>query len=338
MTQEPQLFNPECGNLLRKIADVVHSHRRFLVCGHIRPDGDCIGSQMALYYLLKQMGKDVRLYNAGPILDFFLFMPGIELLSDRLDPSFDPEVCFCLDCGAINRIAEGFSPPGFVINMDHHKSNDMYGDINYVDARATAVGEQVFHLAAILDESLSPEMGTSIYLALLSDSGSFRYANTTPLTFAVAARAVAAGANPSRIAEQFYDNRTRESVALKAQVFSRMRFSCGGALVWGEITQNMYQDAGGEMNEPDGLVSEMRGIRGVWTSILFHEIPEGGIRAGLRSRGKMDVSVIAAEMGGGGHVNASGCFVRGDYAALRDRLLEIAERHVSAFVAGVETK
>ncbi|HOE63284.1 MAG TPA: bifunctional oligoribonuclease/PAP phosphatase NrnA [Candidatus Sumerlaeota bacterium] len=322
------IYPAQFGDSIKKIGRIIRDHQRFLVCGHVRPDGDCVGSQMALYHLLTQMGKDVQLYNSGPIPPYFKFVKHIEKLRAFCDPAFEPEVCIYVDCGALDRANGNVKRCGVVINIDHHKSNEHFGDVNYVDWTATAVGEQLYHIISEMGEPISKDIAGCIYLSILADSGSFTFSNTSSMTFKVASRMVEAGADPAEIAQGLYEERSPQSVSLKAQVLSNMHFLCGGRIVWGEITQTMYRAAGGEEHEPDGLASEMRGMTGVEVSILIHEIPEGGLRAGFRSKGLFDVSRIAVELGGGGHVNASGCYVKGDYEAIKKNLLEISVRHM----------
>ncbi len=322
----PALYPAKFEEVIAEIGEIIRRHQRFLVCGHVRPDGDCIGSQLALYFLLTQMGKTVRLYNSGPILDYFSFIPAIKKIETTFDKSYKPEVSIFVDCGAEDRVTGNATPSGILVNIDHHKSNGHFGDINYIDPDATAVGEQLFHILMAMGEPISRDMATCMYLAILADSGSFRYSNTTSTTFAVASRLVEAGAEPEAIAQAFFENKTPQSVRLEAQVLANLRFECGGKFVWSEITQKMYKAAGGEKNEPEGLVGRMRAIRGVEVAILIHEMPEEGMRAGLRSRSAVDVSLIAAELSGGGHPNASGCYIKGDYVALKGKLLSTARR------------
>ena len=322
------IYPEQFGDSIKKIGGIIRDNQRFLVCGHVRPDGDCVGSQMTLYHLLTQMGKSVRLFNSGPIPPYFKFVKYIEKLENVCDPAFDPEVCIYVDCGAEDRVNGKIKRCGIVINIDHHKSNDVFGDINYIDPTATSVGEQLYHIISEMGEAITKEIAECIYLSILADSGSFSFSNTSSMTFTVASRMVEAGADPAAIAQGLYEERSPQSVSLKAQVLSNLHFLCGGRLVWGEITQAMYRAVGGEDHEPDGLASEMRGMTGIDAAVLIHEIPEGGLRAGFRSKGNFDVSKIAVELGGGGHVNASGCYIKGDYETIKKNLLDIAVRHV----------
>ncbi|MBN1900768.1 bifunctional oligoribonuclease/PAP phosphatase NrnA [Candidatus Sumerlaeota bacterium] len=321
------LYPRAFSKVIRKIGDILKSGRIFFVGGHVRPDGDCIGSLLAFYFLLKNMGKQARLYTAGPIPEYFRLFPGADKIETSFDKNYPSDVCIFVDCGSRDRVIEGERPPGIFVNIDHHKSNDEFADVNYVDPEATAVGEQIYHIITAMRETVTPDIASSIYLSLLSDTGGFRFSNTDNVTFSVAAEMVKHGADPARIAEMVFENRTPESITIKGKALSDLHYECEGRLVWSEILQDTYKQFG-EENEPESLVGELRGVSGVEISILFHEIQEGGMRAGLRSRGALDVSEIAFQMGGGGHANASGCYVKGNYAALRDRLVSFAVEYL----------
>lgn len=317
-----------------RVAAELLARDRFLICSHVRPDGDCVGSTLGLMFVLESLGKTVRAFNADPIPQNFQFLPGWERISNDPDDGFEPDVTVFVDCGGPDRVDKGFTPKGYVINIDHHATNDVFGDVNYIDVKATAVGEQIVSLVERMNVSLTPEMATNLYLAILSDTGGFRYPNTRMHTFEVAARLVDAGANPSRISQEFYETRSPESLWLQGQVLSNLHFECDGALCWSEIRWDMYEKVGGDENEPEGLVSDMRGVRGVEVSALIHEIPEGGLRVGIRSKGTVDVSLLARGLGGGGHHNASGAYIVGDYEELKKRVLGEAIRHVNESLKG----
>lgn len=315
--------------VIKKIIQVLKEKNDFAILGHVRPDGDCLGSQLALYMTLKEMGKNVRLFNAGPILEHYKFLPNIELIKDKWERASYPEVLIFIDCGEKNRVYENFEFSGFSINIDHHQKNHGFADLNYVDTEASAVGEQIFRIIQELKTPLTTEIASCLYLSLLADTGSFRFSNTSERVFKVAAALVEAGASPSKIAAAFYENLSVESIQLTAKVLTKLKIECDGKLVWSEITQDEYRQHGGEINEPEGLVSTMRSMRGVIVSVLIHELEEGGLRAGFRSKNCFDVSKIARKLGGGGHINASGCYIKGDYETLKKIVIETLKQEIS---------
>lgn len=312
-----------------RVAELIRSHQSFLIVGHVRPDGDCIGSQLALGLGLRALGKQVRVYTPGPLMRHLTFLPHAHMVETALDMSFEPEVTAYVDCGGRDRAGQDFEPRGRIINIDHHLSNDHFGDAAYVNTRATAAGEMVYDVLQHLGVELTADIASALYLAIMADSGSFKFSNTVTRTFEIVTELVRAGASPSWIASEFYDTQRPGTLWLKGQILSHLHYECEGRLCWAEITQEMYERAGGESCEPEGLVSELRSIEGVEVSVLIHELAEGGARAGIRSRGTWDVNMIATELGGGGHRNASGCFIRGNYPEVRDRILDVARRHLA---------
>ncbi|MCD6385942.1 bifunctional oligoribonuclease/PAP phosphatase NrnA [Candidatus Sumerlaeota bacterium] len=316
--------------VLHQICDVINSHQSFLICGHIRPDGDCLGSALGLYFSLRQLGKTVQVFIPGLIQKHYMFLPGIEVIRSSPDETFKQEVVIFVDCSSIDRVFEDdITPEGIIVNIDHHQTNKVYGNINYIDPSACAVGAQIFEIVHTLGLTFTPEISNNLFLAILADTGGFKYSNTTTSTFEIAAQLCRYGANPSWVAQEFYSNVTLETVQITAEVLKTLHFEFDGKLLWSEITQEIYQKYGGEQNEPESLVGELRRIKGVEVAILIHELSEGGLRASFRSRGAVDVSKIASELGGGGHPNASGCYIRGDYQALKQKLLDIARTHLS---------
>ncbi|MFH0793748.1 MAG: bifunctional oligoribonuclease/PAP phosphatase NrnA, partial [bacterium] len=216
-------------------------------------------------------------------------------------------------------------------NIDHHITNARFGKINYIDEEASAVGEQVYRLIRHMGGVITKDIATLLYMSVMADTGSFRYSNTKAQTFQVASELVEMGASPSAVAQTYFENQTAGAIKLMGKVLDSLHLEDGGSWVWSEISQADYKAAGGEQNEPEGLVSTMRGIRGVEVSALMHEVPEGGLRVGIRSKGNVDVSAIAKELGGGGHHNASGAYMRGNYEEQKRKVLEALERHMERF-------
>ncbi|MCX8037702.1 MAG: bifunctional oligoribonuclease/PAP phosphatase NrnA [Candidatus Sumerlaeia bacterium] len=319
--------------IIQKIRHVLHTHKAFLICGHEDLDGDCIGSELGLFHWLHRRGKTVAVVAGGPTIANYTFLPGYDQIQSRVPDGFSAEVTFCLDTGSAARILPGVRPQGLVINIDHHAGNTNFGAINWVDVDASAVGEMLFDLLSGADGPLDPETATCLYLAILTDSGCFRYSKTSARTFEAAAALVRAGANAHDIAEQYYENVHPNAVRMTGEVFSNLHFECDGRLVWGEISLDMYERLGGPECQPEQLASQMRGIRGVEVAVLFHQMGNGAGRASFRSRGRVDASVLAKELGGGGHRSAAGCRFSGDYAVHRERVLEAVRRHIHALEA-----
>jgi phosphoesterase RecJ-like protein len=306
------------------------STRRVLLCGHVRPDGDCIGSMVALYDWLTRLGKETRLFFRNLQMENLLEMLPKGAAPGPVFPSeFEADATVCVDVAEPERITDGFLglARGVVVNIDHHISNSNYGDLNWVKPHAAATGELVVDLIDAND-GWTPEIANALFIALATDTGSFRYGNTTASALRAAARLVERGACPAACAALVWGNRHPNEVRLTAWVLNALRFELGGRFVWAEITQKTYREHGGEANDPESLSGEMRSIRGVEVAALIRETPEGEARASLRSSGKIDVSRIAARLGGGGHRAAAGVHAHGNFADGREAILETLRKGI----------
>lgn len=316
-----------------RVAGVLTGHDYILIVSHRRPDGDCLGSSLALLAGLESFGKTVSAYNPSVIPRGMQFLPGIEKIQPHL-PAWTPNVTVFLDCGGVDRVEDDFAPAGLVINIDHHASNDRFGDVHYIDTGATAVGEQVFHVLQELGAVLTPQIATALYVAIATDSGGFRYANTSEQTFQVAGALVRAGADPAKISVELFESQSPEEVLLRTRCLSRHKLECGGKLCWSELRNEDYADANGRENEPEGLSSELRGILGVELAILLHEMEDGACRASFRAKSHANCAELASQFGGGGHQAAAGCTVNeADYETNRDRIVAASREYLETLLA-----
>lgn len=314
-------------SIIDEIRTVLNEHRSFLIAGHEDSDGDCLGSQLALFHWLKDKGKQVAVVSAGPTIDNYAFLPGFEEIRPPGPRGLDVEVTVCLDTASAERVLPGVRLEGLVINIDHHGGNTNFGALNWVDPDAAAVGEMLFTLLERDRATLTRAIAECLYIGILTDTGAFRFSKTSARTFQIAAALARAGADPHALANAYYDNVHPDTVRMTGEVLNNLRFELGGRLVWSEITRAMYERLGGVERQPEQLASQMRSIRGVEVAVLFHEM-DGSGRASLRSHGRIDVSAAAHELGGGGHPSAAGCRFEGDYPNGRDRVLEVVRRHV----------
>jgi len=310
----------EIGALLRD-----SSNQRFLICGHVRPDGDCMGSVTAMGRYLAGLGKDVRFFFRGPVQENLLgLLPDEKAPSSDFPEDFEADVTVCVDSADTDRIVEGFleKARGTIVNIDHHVSNTLYGDLNWVDAKAAAAGEMLCHFFDADPMEWTPEIASALYFAIQTDTGGFRYRNTTAATFQAAARLVEKGADPAALAEIAYGGKKLGVVRITAEVLSNLHFELDGRMVWAEITQDLFGRNGGEENDPENLSGDLRGIEGVEVAVLLREKSDGTTRASFRSDGKVDVGTIAGLLGGGGHRAASGLDLNEEYEAAKPRIIE----------------
>lgn len=294
---------------MEEVASLIREADDILIVSHLRPDGDCLGSTMGLYHALVQLGKRVAAYNVGPLGDKWDFVPGIEAIIDTM-PAWTPKWTVFVDCGAIYRVSDDFSPVGKTINIDHHLTNSVFADYNHIDPEACAVGEQIYNLSLLLGVTVTPEIASSLFLSILTDTGGFRYPNTSAAALRLAGDLVDAGADPGAISQSVFESRSKGEFLLTGRVFAKLKFEEDDALVWGEIRWADIMEAGGPDSEPDGLSSEIRGVVRCEVSCLFIETEEGWCRAGLRGKGGINCGAIADSLGGGGHFNASGLMIR----------------------------
>ncbi len=317
-----------------EIAEMIRSNDRFLIVSHQRPDGDCIGSTMGLLLGLRALGKTVAAYNSTGLTEKWSFVPCWQEIRTSM-PEWTPNVTIFVDCGSAARVRDGFRAPGISINIDHHITNDCFGDFNLIEVEACAVGEQIYNLLKELGVEVDSDIASSIYLSIMSDTGSFRYSNTSARAFHIAGEMVSAGANPGETCQRVYESKSKGEMALIAQVLNRLNYEEEETFVWSELLQADYQANGGPESEPEGLVSDIRAVNGVEVSCLMHELPNGeGIRAGWRGKGNVDCTAIAEACGGGGHFNAAGAMIRGvTYEEGKRKVLETSRRVVAEWVS-----
>lgn len=315
---------------LQAVIEAIRGSERLLIAGHVDPDPDCYGSMLALDWLLERLGKRSLPISHDPPLPQWDFLPRIERV--RLASSPGPwrserwDALIVVDCG-VDRIGDAapFAPSvGRVINIDHHVTNPGTGHVNLIRPEAAAAGELVYDLVVAAGLEPDAEVATLLYAAIMADTGSFRFSNTTARAFEVASRLVAAGARPDLIAREIYDTRSWSYVRLLGRVLETLERSDDGKVAWITLTQKMIAEAGARKDESEGFIQFPRMIGGVEVAIIFRELENGQVRVGFRSRERVDVSALAQEFGGGGHERAAGCTVQGPLELARERIVRRA--------------
>jgi phosphoesterase RecJ-like protein len=299
----------------RAAEEILH-RRRFVLTSHVRPDGDAIGSQLAMAAALRHLGKDVRIINRDPAPPPLRVFPGVGdiQIADRTD---DPGDCvIVMESGDLSRTGVAGLERGFIINIDHHIGNTMFGAVNWFDVSAAACGEMVFDLVGDLGVPLTRDVAVHIYVAILTDTGSFHYSNITPRTFEISRLCVEAGVDPAAVARSVYDSNTLGRLRLFAAVLDRMQLDPGGRLAILSIDQRLASECGGTYEDTDGVINEPLTVKEIQAVVFFKEIGPRDWRISMRSKGAVDINAVAKEYGGGGHKNASGCSATGDLAEL----------------------
>lgn len=305
-------------DLLRRI----RQGNRFLLTSHVNPDGDAIGSELGLARILRGLGKGAVVWNHGPTPGIYKPLPGSERIHIGEEPPagfpdmFDAIIV--LECPSPDRTGlEKHLAERPVINIDHHLGNQCYGAVNWVDSAAPAVGEMVFRLAQGLKVSLEPEVAACLYLTLVTDTGGFRFSNATPAAFEAAAALVREGAHPEQVSQWLYESQPLGVVRLLGEMLRSLELHEGGRVATGRLTRAMFETAGANPGDSEGLIDSIRSIAGVDAVALIRETEDGTQKVSLRSRGEVDVEKIARHHGGGGHRNAAGFTLEGDGEEIR---------------------
>ena len=309
----------------------VQKAETIVVASHIDPDGDAVGSSLAWALILKKLGKQVIVYNRDVLPYTYKFLPGAEFLVDQL-----PEVCdlLCLlDCSEFERAGNdlvewrGYDQS---LCIDHHLTADSAAAINLIYPQACATGELIYELAISLDPGFSLDVAVNLYTAILTDTGSFRYSNSTPSSFMIAGDLVARGVEPWSVTQQVYESQPVGRIKLVGRVLETLQISSSGkvAAVW--ITQKMFDETGTNSEFSDGLVNYPRSIAGVEVAFTAREIGPEEYKLSFRSRGTVNVAALASEFGGGGHHNAAGCRLQGHLPDLIEQVFTIVDKSLLA--------
>lgn len=307
--------------MLSQVVELIESKHRFLITGHARPDGDSIGSSLALYWGLRALHKDVVVVMRDPIPPAYQELPGAGEVQTR--PAIDElyDAAFVIECSNLDRPGLPGLEKQFIVNIDHHTTTALFGHINWIDPTAAAVGEMIYNLCKALGININQPIAECIYAALLSDTGSFHYANTTERTFKIASELVRRGARPAHVARALYESHSFGKVKLLGHVLSTLRRDATGRVAWVTMTREMMEAADATEDDLEGIVNHPLSIRDVEAAVFFKEIRPGHFRISLRSKGNVDVSKIAEHFGGGGHKYASGCTVIGTQDSVENRVL-----------------
>jgi phosphoesterase RecJ-like protein len=319
--------------IIDRILEGIRAHRTFCVAGHIRPDGDCIGSQLGLALALRDQGKSVVCWNEDPVPDKLAFLKGSDLFEKpRRGRKFDCVIA--TDCASFERLGKiggCISQRKLFINIDHHASNTRYADINWISAREPSSGELIFRLLKAANWAITPAIADSLFTAVSTDTGSFQYPSTRPSTYHVAGELVKRGANLEKICDEVYQSYPLSRVRLLQHVYNHFRLAHDNQIAWFWLKQADYVRAGAEPDESEGLIDHIRAIAPVVVACLFEEITPELTRISLRSKSdKVNVNEIAAKFGGGGHHAAAGARVSGSPMSVQKRVLEAVKKALNA--------
>jgi bifunctional oligoribonuclease and PAP phosphatase NrnA len=301
------------------ILGVLSRGERFLVCSHSRPDGDAVGSMLAMGMLIQKLGKRADLVAADRVPNVYRGLPGEGSIRFAMHVHGPYDAVIVLECDGLERTRLRGLEPFYLVNIDHHSTGRTFGHLNWIDREAASVGELVYRLIKGSGVAITPEMAACLYTTVLTDTGGFCYGNTSASTFAVARELVEAGADPIRIAQEVYFSTATSKLLVLGAALSRLKRE--GRLAWLSVThQDMIRTCAAD-EDCEGIVNYAVSIAGVEAAVFLRELPEGRVRVSLRSKGEVDVSAIAQALGGGGHENAAGLTLDGPVPRALEEIL-----------------
>jgi len=306
--------------MIDQVLRQIEQREAFLLTSHARPDGDAIGSLLALYQILRKKGKAARVVMSDAVPLIYGRLPYANVVEHCSDvPGDAPQAAIILECDSIQRTRLQGLQGRFLINIDHHSSAREFADVNWINASACAVAEMVFRLARAMGVGITPEMATCLYTAVLTDTGSFCFVGTSAHTFELALDLVRCGANPVDIAQHVYFSNPTSKMRLLGAALSNLHRE--GALAYMHLSLEEMELSGGLEEDCEGIVNYALGIEGVEVALFFRELADGRYRVSLRSKGQVNVASVAEQFGGGGHSCASGCAVSGPLATSLELIL-----------------
>jgi len=315
-------------NNFDEISKVVQKNHNFLITSHINLDGDAIGSELALYFILKKLNKKAIILNQNRLPKIYDFLPGSDkvhyLNNNRIKPK-SIDVGIVLDCSNIKRIGrtyEIFKDIKTIINIDHHKSNENYGNLNYLDCSVSSVGEIIYELITFIDINLLDEkISTCLFTAIMTDTGSFRYSNVNSKTFGVASHLTRHRIKSHLIANNIYNRNTYPGLKLLGEALLTLETNKSSYVSWLTITRKMLNDTNANDEDVEGIIDVATTLNNVEISILFRETKDNKIKVSFRSKGNFDVNKFAGKFKGGGHPNAAGCLCLGKLDEIKEKIL-----------------
>lgn len=309
-------------------------YHSFALSTHINPDGDAIGSELALYNFLTEIGKSVKVFNTDAVPKNYKFLPSWEIIEgvNAVD-TYRPEVLVVLDASTLERIGKALSktllPIDKLVNIDHHATAEAFGDINLIMPSASSTSEIVYKLIKHSQTPIGKASALCLYTGLMFDTGCFRYSNTTPETHRIAAELIEIGEfAPDEVYRNVYEQLPVAKLRLLSEVLSTLQVTDDGKIASVYATQEMFRHTGTNTDAVEGIVNQIQAIAGVEVALCASEMTDRSTKVSLRSQGHVDVSQLAAEFEGGGHARAAGCRLFKPYLATLTTLVQTAQRYM----------
>ena len=329
--------------MLSQVVELIESKSNFAITTHIKPDGDGVGSSLGLCWLLTSLGKNAEVIVHGDVPPAYRTLPGAGDIRDvkTIDGKYD--AVFVIECSDLDRPGIAGLENEFTVNIDHHATSEHFGTINWIDSTASAVGEMIYNLCKAIGGRITKEIAECVYMALVTDTGSFHFPNTSDRTLKVASELIKAGAKPAKIGEAVYNNYPWSRIELMRRVLETVKRDDSGRIAMLRQTLAMGEVAGAIDGDNNGFVNIPLAAKEVVAVVYMREVEPNKYRASLRSKGDINVAKVAEQFGGGGHKNAAGLSIEGDWderefdlvAALKnevsnvDGIIELANQSLS---------
>ncbi len=310
-----------------KACAAIHKAHGIILTTHCSPDGDGIGSQIALYHALKDAGKNVYMHNRDSVPRIYSFLPGTDAVGEGEDfAQKDIDLIISLDAGSRSRLGfpDTFFEGRVLLDIDHHASNDRFGDINLLEIKACSTGAIIFELIERLGLQLTPAVASAIYITVLTDTSSFRNTATTADAFDLAAKLIRAGAEPWPIAREVYESHSRELLNLLLACLGTIDLRDDGRSAWLHVNAAMYENTGADAQDTEGFIEYARSLQGVEIAVFIrpemHANRHADWKVTFRAKYDANVGTLAVSLGGGGHKHAAGCTMRGTFEEVQHRV------------------
>jgi phosphoesterase RecJ-like protein len=315
---------------LDRIVSALRAGTSVLISVHKNPDGDALGSQLGLLMMLERLGKKVHAHNLDPVPEIYRFLPGQERITTgtNVPGTYDTMVVLDADPSRTGLFAGGY-PARTLVNIDHHVTNRKEWPLTWLDADAAATGEMIYRIGVALGAPVDRDIALCLYTSVFTDTGSFRYSNTSAESMRIAAALLEKGADPWVVTENVYESFSYRRIKLLGEVLSGMERSADGRTAWVVVTEELYRRTGTNAEDTDNFVNFVRSVKGVEVAVLFRQTAPEQFKISMRSKGRVDLSGLARSLGGGGHRNAAGGTVDGPFVVVRDRVIAAVERQIA---------
>ncbi|CAA9400960.1 MAG: RecJ [uncultured Pyrinomonadaceae bacterium] len=322
--------------MLSQVVELIENKSSFAITTHVRPDGDGVGSSLGLCWLLRSLGKSAEVVLRDEIPVSYAQLPGADEIKKVAEVNGKYDAIFVIECSDITRPGIRGLENQLTVNIDHHATSEHFGTINWIDQTASAVGEMIYNLCKAIGGRITKEIAECVYLALVTDTGSFHFPNTTERTLKVASELIKVGVKPAQISEAVYNSYPWSRIELMRQVLATVRRNEAGNIAWLRQTLEMSENARAVDGDNNGFVNIPLAAREVEAVVYMREVEPNTYRVSLRSKDNINVARVAEKFGGGGHKNAAGCRVEGDWDARETEIVAALTEAVEKLHDGEE--